>query len=129
MPQRFNSYSHASSQLQHRPSSGDDFLPTSVFESSGPVNTNNLQVCKDDDDEDIQKANDASGCTTNGIGNILEDSADDIDDDEVDEDEDDGYSKIKSLIERKQRKQQEQLDSQNFKSLSKSDEEENQHRI
>ena len=65
----------------------------------------------DDDDEesaaeDSHKPNDNSGCTTNGgIGNILEDSNDeDIDEDEVDEDEDDGYSKIKSLIERKQKK-------------------------
>ena len=37
----------------------------------------------------------------------MEDSNDEeLDEDEVDEDEDDGYSKIKSLIERKQKKQQ-----------------------
>ena len=36
-----------------------------------------------------------------GIDN---DCDEDIDEDEVDEDEDDGYSKIKSLIERKQKK-------------------------
>ena len=35
---------------------------------------------------------------------------DDLDDDgEDDDDDDDGYSKIKSLIERKQRKQEQQL--------------------
>jgi hypothetical protein len=73
---------------------------------------------EDGDDEDYQNlllhnkegGNDASGCTTNGfIENILEDSNDDeLDDKDVDEDDDDGYSKIKSLIERKQKKQQQQ---------------------